>query len=232
MVKLEYKIGDCLELMKELEDNSIDLVLTDPPYGINYKTNHRKNKNHEFCSEIQNDADLSIIKNIVPELHRVLKDNTAVYLFCSSNNVEDVKPIISEYFDIKNTIIWVKNNWTAGDLECSFGKQYECIILANKGKKTIESKRHHDVWFFDRCAGNDVMHQNQKPIKLINRCIESHSKEGDLICDPFLGSGTTLRACRETNRNCIGFEKEPKYEPLIRKRAMLDTPDITTYGSD
>ena len=123
--------GDCLEVMKTFKDKSIDCVVTDPPYLISYKTNRRKDKNHQFCKEIQGDNDPLLINNTIKECYRVLKDNTAMYMFCSFDKVDFFKQELEKYFTIKNMIVWVKNNWTAGDLQAQFGKQYEIIFLAN-----------------------------------------------------------------------------------------------------
>ena len=84
-------LGDADELIKKIPDKSIDLIITDPPYGINYSTNRRKNKEHDFCSPIANDNDLREVKNIVPELYRVLKNDSAIYMFCSQDKINEVK---------------------------------------------------------------------------------------------------------------------------------------------
>jgi len=212
--------GDALEVMKDIEDNSIDLVLTDPPYLINYKTNHRKDKNHQFTSVIENDNNPDLITDSIKELYRVMKDDTAMYMFCSFDKVDFFKQEVEKYFNIKNIIIWVKNSWTAGDLEAQFGKQYEMIILANKGRKKFNGSRITDVWSFKRKVGNEQQHQNQKPIGLIQQCVEKHSKEDDIILDPFLGSGTTAVACQNLHRNFIGIELEEKYCKIAEERLM------------
>lgn len=124
---------DVLEFMSTLSDESIDLVVTDPPYLISYKSNHRKDRGHKFSTTIANDNNPELIKTYIKECYRVLKNNTAIYMFCSFDKVDFFKTEIEKYFNIKNIIIWKKNNHTAGDLEAQFGKQYEMIILANKG---------------------------------------------------------------------------------------------------
>lgn len=139
-------------------------------------------------------------------------------MFCNSNKIEFFKSEIEKYFTIKNIIVWVKNNWTAGDLQAAFGKQYEFIILANKGRKKFNGKRLTDVWFFDRVNGKKQVHQNQKPIRLIEQCITCHSKENDTVLDMFMGSGTTGVACKNLNRNFIGIEKEEKYYKIAKER--------------
>jgi len=202
---------DCLEGMKRIKNGSVDLVVTDPPYLIKYKTNYRKDKSHKFCNEILNDDNEEMIKNYIKECYRIMKDDTAMYMFCNLDKVEFFKAELSKYFKIKNMIIWVKNNWTAGDLKAGFGKQYEIIFLVNKGRKLFNGKRITDVWQFSRVAGKQQIHQNQKPIDLIENCILKHSDEQRIVFDGFMGGGTTAIACLNTNRNYIGFELDNEY---------------------
>lgn len=210
--------GDCLDLMKQIPDKSIDLIVTDPPYLMNYKTNYRKNKNHKFCSEIAGDNDTQLITDYIKECYRIMKDNTAMYMFCNANKVNYFKTELEKYFSIKNMIIWVKNNWTAGDLKGAYGKQYEIIFLVNKGRCEIRGKRLTDVWNFARVVGKNQVHQNQKPIELIEQCILKSSDEGAIVFDGFLGSGTTAVACVNTNRHYIGCELDPEYYEIACKR--------------
>jgi DNA modification methylase len=230
---------DCLEGLKNIDSNSIDLVVTDPPYLINYKTNYRKDKEHKFCKVIKNDNNPELIKDVISELYRVMKDNTAMYMFCSFDKVDFFKQELEKYFNIKNLIIWVKNNWTAGDLECAFGKQYEMCFLVNKGKKQFNGKRITDVWGsfntkgLNRVVGEEQIHQNQKPLELIKMCIEKHSNEDDLILDPFMGSGTTAVACKELERNYIGFEIDHDYyEKSIERIKGIKPNGQTTIFTD
>jgi len=81
---IELINGDCLEEMNKLKNESIDLIVTDPPYLIKYKTNYRKNKSHDFCSTIKNDDNEQLITDYINECYRILKNNTAMYMFCSS----------------------------------------------------------------------------------------------------------------------------------------------------
>lgn len=211
--------GDCLELMKKIPDNSIDLIVTDPPYLIRYKTNYRKDKNHDFCSEILNDNNYDCISNYIKECYRILKNDTAMYMFCNCDRVDFFKQQLEQAgFIIKNMIIWVKNNWTAGDLKAQFGKQYEIIFLVNKGRKYFNGKRITDVWNFDRVAGKNQLHQNQKPVDLLEQCILKHSNENDVVFDGFMGSGSTGVACFNTNRNFIGIELNEDYYNIAKNR--------------
>lgn len=212
-----YK-GDCLELMKDIDDKSVDLIVTDHPYLMKYKTSYRKDKNHPFCSEIIGDDDPLLISKYIKECHRILKNDSAMYLFCNSVKIDFIKTECEKYFKLKNIIVWIKNNHTVGDLYCSFGRKYEFIILLNKGKKKINGKRLTDVWNFDRVCGTKQLHQNEKPVSLIELCINKHSKENDIVFDGFAGSGTTGIACKNTNRNYILIEKDEKYYNLAKER--------------
>lgn len=210
---------DCIEGTRGVDDESIDLIVTDPPYLISYKTNYRNDKNHEFCSEILNDDNEQLIKDYIKECYRIMKNNSAMYMFCSSKTIDFFKQELeSNGFTIKNIIVWVKNNWTAGDLKGQFGQQYEFILLVNKGRKLFNGKRLTDVWHFDRVAGKKQLHQNQKPIELIEQCILKHSSEGDVVFDGFMGSGTTAVAAVNTNRHYIGYELNEKYFDIMCQR--------------
>lgn len=107
--------------------------------------------------------------------------------------------------------MWVKNNHTAGDLKAQYGQKYEVIIYAQKGRNEIQGQRLTDVWEFSKVSTAKLIHQNQKPLDLIKQCIEKSSKEGDIVLDGFMGSGTTAIACLETKRNFIGFELDSYY---------------------
>ena len=209
---------DCFNVFPEIEDESIDMILTDPPYMINYYTNRRKDKSHNFCSPIDNDNNPELIENLCYELHRILKDDSTLYMFCSPDTVDLFKSKLEEFFKIKNIIIWDKGNWTAGDLKAQYGKSYEMIIYANKGRRFINGKRLNDIWSFPRVVGKGQLHQNQKPTELIELMINKSSNEFDTILDCFAGSGTTGVACQNLNRNCILIEKEPDYCQIIRER--------------
>ena len=219
MEDIKLYCDDCLNIMKQIENESIDLIVTDPPYLIKYKTNYRKNKDHDFCSEILNDDNEQLIINYIRECYRILKNNTAMYMFCNCDKVDFFKQELENAgFKIKNMIIWVKNNWTAGDLKAQFGKQYEIIFLVNKGRKCFNGKRITDVWMFDRISGKKQLHQNQKPVDLLKQCILKHSDENDIIFDGFMGSGSTGVACIETNRKFIGVELDKKYFEIAKER--------------
>ena len=219
-------LRDCVEGMKELPDGCVDLIVSDPPYLINYKTNHRKDKDHEFCTPIQNDNNPDLIREYMKECYRILKPDTAFYCFTSERTAGFFKETAQKAgFRCKNSIIWVKNEWTAGDLQAAFGFQYEVILLFNKGRAFLQGKRTGDVWNVPRVAGKQQVHQNQKPVELIQKCIEYHSKPGDVVFDGFMGSGTTAVAATRCGRKFLGYEIEPKYFDIITDRLKEGADD-------
>ena len=212
---------DCIEGMKKIPDESIDLIVTDPPYLMKYKTNYRKDKHHKFCSEIDGDDDQELIKTYIKECYRIMKNDSACYMFCNSNKVDVFKRQLEKVgFNIKNMIVWVKNNWTAGDLKASYGKQYELILYVNKGRRFINGSRLTDVWEFPRVSGSKQLHQNQKPVELIKQCIEKSSDPGAIVFDGFMGSGTTAIACIDTDRHYIGYELDSEYYKVANNRIL------------
>ena len=213
---------DCLDGMHFMKTQGIkvDCVITDPPYLIGYKTNYRQDKSHKFCKAIKNDDNVQLIIDVMPLLYDVMKDDTPLYMFCGSDKVDFFKREVEKYFTLKNIIVWDKMNWTAGDLDAQYGKQYEFIIYANKGRARFNDgvKRYSDIWHFSRVAGNEQIHQNQKPVDLIAKILNIHSKENDLVFDPFMGSGTTAFACYKLKRHYIGFELDKEYFDLANER--------------
>ena len=124
---------------------------------------------------------------------------------------------------VQNVIIWLKNNWTAGDLYSDFGNQYECIAFMPKDQFELKSKRYPNVWKFDRVNADKLQHPTQKPLSLIRRLIECATDKSEMILDPFMGSGTTAVACKELDRQFIGFEINSDYVNIANKRLMQET---------
>lgn len=212
--------GDCLEVMKTIPDESIDLVVTDPPYLINYRSHW-----NSHSKPISGDNDYNLIEKSIEEMYRVLKPDSAAYIFCSPKRIDYFMGCCKDSrFTIKNNIVWVKNNWSSGDLKASYGQKYEIILLLNKGRKCFNGKRLTDIWFFDRVAFQHQYHPNEKPVRLLEQCIIKHSNESDIVLDPFMGSGSTGIACIHTDRQFLGIEKDMDYFLIAEQRIDLEQP--------
>ena len=209
---INLMLGDCLERMKEIPDGSVDMVLTDPPYGMDFQSNRRNEK----YAKMKNDSCLNWLDFFSDELFRVSAENTAHYVFCSFHNVDKFKQSLEKNFKIKNILIWEKNNTSMGDLKADFAPKYEMIIFIQKGRRLINGKRDPNIMRFNR-TGNKL-HPTQKPVDLIEYLIEKFSDKGDTVLDPFMGSGSTGLACVNTNRRFIGIELDPDYFAIAKQR--------------
>lgn len=203
--------GDCLDVLKKLPDKCVDLILTDPPYGIIYQSHRRIDK----YKKILNDDNFNWLTPFLTELKRIAKDTTMWYIFCSWHNVDIFKQEIEKVKNIKNILIWNKNTFGSGDLRCDFAPKYEMIIFCNE-KSLLNGKRIPNVLNFPKT--DNSLHPTQKPIDLFATLIEKSSSKGDIVLDPFSGSGTTAVACHNLNRRFICIEKDPDYWAASVKR--------------
>ena len=199
--------ADCFEMIKEIPNKSVDITITDPPYGINFISNHRKIK----LKAIENDNDFPV--EFLNELFRVTRK--AVYVFCRWDNLKYLpKP--------KSVIAWVKNNWSMGDLQHEHGRQWEAICFYPMEEHEFE-KRIPDVIMVNRTGNN--LHPTEKPVKLIRELIKAN--KGQLIFDPFTGSGTTMVACKQLDRDFIGIEIDQEYVNIANKRLSQEQLNTT-----
>jgi len=212
-----YKIinGDCLENLKNTDDEVFDLVLIDAPY-FDYKTGHRKNKEDKLSqSLIQQDRKDQL--EVVKECIRVLKSGCAFFYFTNWQEAWWFQQRFHSF--LRNEIIWDKGNWTAGDLKGSLGNRYEVIFLGVKGKGwKYRGKRINDIWDDIPRVGTKRIHSTEKPVALYKKIIELATDEGDFILDPYLGSGASVIAALETNRNILGYELDKEYYQRIEGR--------------
>lgn len=202
--KITITNEDCIELFKRVSDKSIDLVLTDPPYGMEFQSGYRKVK-HE---KIQNDDNLLWLPNWCKEIKRVVKEDSHLYIFCSWHKVDIFKQELEKYFKIKNILIWEKNNTGMGDLYGDYAPKYEMCIFINNGKELNNGR---DANIIKAQRTNNELHPTQKPVNLMEYFIEKSSKKNDLVLDCFGGSFSTAIACHNTDRNFIGCELDSDY---------------------
>lgn len=183
---------DCLMAVSELPDETFDLIVSDPPY-MEYKTSHRKDKADKLSQNIlyqDREEQIATIHQCI----RVLKQDSAMYLFTNWMNIWWMQQPFESM--IRNMIVWNKGNWTAGDLYGSFGNKYEVILLLSKGKWKYEGARESDIWEIPR-MGTTRIHPTEKPVDLYKKIILNSCKEGDLILDPYGGSGASVIAALE-----------------------------------
>jgi len=198
--------ADCREVLPSLP--KVDLVLTDPPYGMDYQSSRRtdKSKRHD---KIAGDKEF-------PKWVLDIPYKKGMFIFCRWDNLYDIpKP--------KSFIVWDKGVHSMGDLKHEFGRQWEgCAFYV--GKDHSFTKRPCDVIRAMRVDPNKLMHPTEKPVNAVLPLIEC--METDTILDPFMGSGTTLRAAKDLNRKAIGIELEEKYCEIAAKRLSQEVFDF------
>ena len=210
---------DCLNVLKDIEDNTIDLVVTDPPYevitggrngGVKGKPSGILTENKQLMKSIPK-ADLWL-----SECFRVMKDGTHIYIMTNTLNLTNYLNIINDVgFKLHNLLVWNKNNTTPNRW---YMKNCEYVIFARKGfAKSINNPSSQTVHNFDNIIGNKK-HPTEKPVDLMKFYVGNSSNIGDTVLDPFMGVGSTGVACKELNRNFIGVELDKQYFDIATKR--------------
>lgn len=209
--------GDCLEVMQDIPDGSVDLIVTDPPYLMNYRSNRRVVA--DKFKHIQNDKDAhQLITDYFTECSRILKDNTAIYAFCSWHHVDFFKAEFERHFKLKNIIVWNKNNHGSGDLKGAYAPKHEFILYGHKGRSLFREKRIPDVIDCAKVPSAKLTHPTEKPQDLLSLFIRNSSDVGDVVFDGFAGTGSTGISAIKNGRRFIGVEVEPEYVAIARRR--------------
>ena len=212
-----YKIGDCLNLMKEYPNNHFDLILTDPPYGIGAYASGSMGggvlakQSTYTATEWDNNR---INKEYFTEMQRVSKNQI---IFGGNYYTDYLYPtpcwIVWDKMNGNNYFADCELAWTSFTTATRLHQyRWQGMLQGNMGKG--KEKR---------------IHPTQKPTPLYVWIIEKYSKETDLILDPFMGSGTILEAGRKTNRNVMGFEISTEWESYYEKRSMKKTPQLENF---
>ena len=215
---------DCLEGLKLIPDNSIDLVVTDPPYkttsrgssggtgGILKEEINKKGKVFKH-----NDIEFN---EWLPELYRVLKEKGHAYIMTNNKNLKSMLVEVGNAgFNIFKTLIWAKNSAITN---MYYMDSHEYIIFCRKGKaKRINNCGTKSVLNIDN--PRNKLHPTEKPVELMGILINNSSNECDTVLDPFIGSGSTAIACINNNRNYIGFELSEEYCKIAEKRISETT---------
>ena len=246
---------DCVAGLKELQNECVDLVATDCPYtlvgGGCSEGNYRTAKGHSQCSGVMNrqrqkaHADIDQANDVragkmfefnevkfsewLPEVYRVLKPDTHCYIMINSRNLKELQVEAEKVgFKFQNLLVWRKNSATPNKF---YMQQLEFILMLRKG---------HERWVNDMGMSNCLsvpniigtkVHPTEKPVSLMRVLIEQSTKKGDLVLDPFMGSGATALAAIHSERHYIGYEIDPKYYEVCQKR-IHNTPIQKTLFDD
>jgi len=235
---IQLFLGNCCEIMKEIPDKSIDLILTDPPYNCGIKKFEIKEKSYKRISQAWDsytkEEYKNLMLNIFKEGKRVLKEGGTILVTGMFQNAFDIHIWLRDElgFTFRNFITWFKNN----AMPIKFAKQIGCYAYSceyinyftnghktntfnyDEAKQLNNNKQQRDVLNFKVCQDIKSGHPSQKPLSLWRYLVKIHSKENNVVLDPFIGSGTTAVVCKELNRKCIGIEISEEYMQMAQKR--------------
>ena len=201
---LEFHHEDCITFMKKLDDNSIDLTLTDIPYDVvnNYECGIREyNKGNADVLTFD-------LQTFIEETIRITKKS--IYVFCSTEQVSQLR---SEYAKAKlstRLCIWEKTNPAPVHGDKFWLSSLECCVFARKSKATFNEHCSSAVWR-ESIEKQIKHHPTPKPVKLLSRLIKASTTPDDTVFDPCMGSGSTGMAAKATRRNFIGCDLDPEY---------------------
>ena len=210
---------DCMEGLKLLDDNSIDLVIIDPPYLLDINKVKKPTNMNNYANELlnlKNGFDLKVLDILIQKMKKI-----NIYIYCSKRQVKD----LLNYFSDKNCnhelLTWHKLN-PSPLINNNYLPDTEYILFfREKGVRlygSYNTKRKYYLSSTNKKDKEKYSHPTIKPLELVERHIINSSKEGDLVLDCFCGSGTTLVGAINQNRRYIGFEIDKNYYEIARKR--------------
>lgn len=210
---INIKCGDCLELMNEIPDNSVDCIITDPPYCVGITSNGIKSTFSDFY------LTKPFWEQIFREWSRISKDDINIYMFTDWRTYPFIYPIFYKYFIVRNLIVWEHGllrpgNWYRGS--------HELIIFATKGKSKRKFGGGEKDIIRIKPESSELhpnrVHPSQKPVKLLEKIILNSTDKGEIVLDNTMGSGSTGVACVNTKRSFIGYEIDEKYFDIAKGR--------------
>lgn len=214
MVDIKLMKGDCLKLMKEIPDGSIDMVLTDPPYGMNLTPQRLSGK--FYGEKIDNDNTLEWTDEFFSIIYSKLVKVGSAFVFCNHYCISEfIASAKKAGFEVKNIIVWDKGHFGMGG---NWRPVHELILLLTRGRFVCRSKNLKNIVSYKKVHHSRANHPTEKPVDLLQHLIVEPDYDPKTILDPFMGSGSTGVACVNTSRNFIGIEIDDEYFKIAEKR--------------
>ena len=203
--------ADCLEGMKRIPDNHVNITLTDIPYGVvNRKSNGLRNLNKEEADDFNIDMD-----ELLREIYRVTEGQ--IIIFCGKEQFSEIYKFFADKKGTTRSIIWQKTNPSPMNGQYVYLSWVEhAVWFKPRGRKVFNAHCKNTVFTYSN--GSRKIHPTQKNLDLFKELIIDNSSEGEIVFDPFMGSGTTAIAAIDTGRNFNGFELDEEYHKLSEQR--------------
>lgn len=215
---------DAIECLKTLDNDSVDLIVSDPPYRVSqhghsglggiFKTKVGEDKKLNGKLFEHNEVD---VNDYAGELYRVLKPDSHCYIMTNDRNLQNFMNVFTNIgFNFCKLLIWDKQNKITNQY---YMNQVEYILFMYKGRnKQINNCGTSNLISVNNVKNKTHNHPTEKPVELMEILIKNSTNEGDLVLDPFVGVGATALACQNLNRNFIGCEIDKKYYDTAMKR--------------
>ena len=213
---------DCMEGMKKMPDKSVDMILTDIPYGVvNRKDNGLRNLNKEKADIF--DLDMN---KMLEDFFRISRGQ--IIVFCGKEQFSDIYEFFANQKGTTRPIIWHKSNPSPMNGQYVYLSGVELAVwFKPKDRKVFNAHCKNTVFKYSN--GSRKIHPTQKNVNLFEELITDNTNENEIVFDPFMGSGTTAIACMNTNRNFIGFELEPDYYNQATERLERHKSQLTLF---
>jgi site-specific DNA-methyltransferase (adenine-specific) len=212
---------DCIDFLNELPDESIDVVVTDPAYsGMNNMLKLGKGRivgkyqnqdNDKWFEEFKDDPDN--FQFFLKQCYKKMKKNSHIYIMFDSYSLLTLGPLVREIFNVKNILVWDKVNIGMGHY---YRRRHELIIFASKGKKKLNAKNFPDIITTKRIIKN--YYPTQKPTEVFEYMIKASANPGDVVCDPFVGSGSSAIAAIKSGCYFLGSDISSRACEMTKKR--------------
>jgi len=212
--------GDCLDKIEEIPEGSVDCVVTDPPYGIEWNTGSRssvRELRENWSYEGDNDDIYPLLYRLFEKMQPKLKEDVHLYIFTSWKTWHKLLPVVDEFFEVKNMLIYLHYLSTGGSFY-QYRNGASIVMFASKGRRKLQGDR----WNYFDVRGEKRKEENyhpaQKSVSFCEELISNSTVEGETVLDPFAGSGSTLVAAEQLDRSWIGIELEDKFCDIIQQR--------------
>lgn len=207
--------GDSIEMCERFKPGSVSTIITDPPFGVNNQSNSAVTKaGKEYARKIANDESpeiaISIFNQVMDVLLPKCADQADLYVFTAHQVLKEWLEVADQLgqrhgFVRKGLLVWEKDGPGMGDLD-SWGQAHEYIIYMKRGTREKNAKRRSGVLHFPQIRPGKLIHPHEKPTPLLEELIKFSTKPGEFLVDPFGGSGSLVRAARNTGRNAVSIE--------------------------
>lgn len=216
--------GDCRDIAPSLPKGSIDLILTDPPYGMAFTSGWTAS------TAVKSDGDRQgarVVRTAFNELQHTFHEDMHALVFCHWKSWPDFHDHLCHLFAFRNALIWSKGGGGMGDLRHEYAKDYEVVLFGARGRgRELAGKRTGCILQYARVPASQRNVPFEKPVALLAELIERHSETGHLVVDPFAGSGPSLVAAKKMNRRAIGIEIEERYCEIAARRLSQEVLDF------